>query len=269
MTEDELYELEVAAWLHDCGKISIPESVVDKSTKLETIMDGVKLIDIRFEVLKRDMIIENLQQQIKGLCGETYDLSNDQKLQKALDGLSQERELIHQLNQGREDTSDDEINAMKEIARRQLISEHNQSENFLSEAEIQMLEIRRGTLSAQEKEIINNHVSVTIKMLESLPYPKSLRNIPIYAGSHHEKIDGTGYPRGLTSEQFPLKARIVALADIFEALTANDRPYKKAMSLEEALAILNQMRVEGKIDSDLVDVFISEKVYERFAREYL
>ncbi|KTD45459.1 metal dependent phosphohydrolase [Legionella quinlivanii] len=269
MTEEEMYELEVAAWLHDCGKISIPEAVVDKATKLETIIDGIKWIDTRFEVLQRDAIIASLQAKIKKLTGTEFDLSQDNQLQEQLNILDQERDLIRKMNQGKEFTQDEDIEAMKKIAQRQWISSLGQKEDLLSETERQMLSIRRGTLSSQEREIINNHVKVTIKMLESLPYPKNLRNVPLYAGGHHEKLDGTGYPRGLTKEQLPIQARIIALADIFEALTASDRPYKKAIPLEEALEILNQMKIEGKIDPDLMNVFLSEKIYERYAREYL
>lgn len=269
MTEEEMYELEVAAWLHDCGKISIPEAVVDKATKLETIIDGIKWIDTRFEVLQRDAIIASLQAKIKKLTGTEFDLAQDNQLQEQLNTLHQERDLIRKMNQGKEFTQDEDIEAMKKIAQRQWISSLGQKEDLLSETERQMLSIRRGTLSSPEREIINNHVKVTIKMLESLPYPKNLRNVPLYAGGHHEKLDGTGYPRGLSKEQLPIQARMIALADIFEALTASDRPYKKAIPLEEALEILNQMKIEGKIDPDLMDVFLSEKIYDRYARQYL
>jgi len=121
----------------------------------------------------------------------------------------------------------------------------------------------------REREIINNHVSVTIKMLESLPYPKHLRRVPEYAGGHHERMNGTGYPMGLTRDQMSIPARMVAIADVFEALTASDRPYKKAMSLSQALNILGQMKVDGHVDPDLFDVFMHDKIYMEYAREYL
>lgn len=134
---------------------------------------------------------------------------------------------------------------------------------------MERLAIQKGTLSNKERNIINNHVSVTIKMLESLPYPKNLSNVPQLAGSHHEKMDGTGYPRGLTKEQMSLPARMIAIADIFEALTACDRPYKEAMPLSQALRILGQMKLDGHIDPDLFDVFMNEKIYQLYATEHL
>ncbi|HEY7840206.1 MAG TPA: HD domain-containing phosphohydrolase, partial [Gammaproteobacteria bacterium] len=130
-------------------------------------------------------------------------------------------------------------------------------------------QIGRGTLTVREREIINNHVAVTIKMLQSLPYPRHLRRVPEYAGGHHEKMDGTGYPNGLTREQMSIPARMVAIADVFEALTASDRPYKKAMPLSMALRILGQMKVDRHIDPDLFDVFMQDRVYLKYAEKYL
>ena len=131
------------------------------------------------------------------------------------------------------------------------------------------LVVERGTLTFEEREVINNHISVTIKMLESLPYPRHLESVPEYAGGHHEKMDGTGYPRGLTRDQMSIPARMMGIADIFEALTAGDRPYKKAMPLSQALSILGKMKVNKHVDPDLFDIFISEKVYLEYAEKYL
>ncbi|MCL9685147.1 HD family phosphohydrolase [Legionella maioricensis] len=269
MTEDELYELQVAAWLHDCGKITTPEAVVDKATKLERIMDGVHLIDTRFEVLKRDAIIQALQSKLQQTTGNLYNLQHDNKLQEQLAQLNTERELIRESNLGSEQIHPQKLKSIQEIAKRRWIGPSGTEEDFLSKMEILMLEINKGTLSNKERDIINNHVSMTLKMLESLPYPKNLKNVPQLAGSHHEKMDGTGYPRGLTKDQMSLQARMIAIADIFEALTASDRPYKKAMPLSQALSILGKMKVEGHIDPDLFDVFMHAKIYEHYAEEYL
>lgn len=268
MTEDELYELQVAAWLHDCGKITTPEAVVDKATKLERIMDGIHLIDTRFEVLKRDAIIRALQIKLQQI-GSLYDPFHDKNVQEQLAQLNTERELIRDNNIGSEQLNPDKLKAIQEIAKRRWINPSGTEEDFLSKIEILMLEINKGTLSNKERDIINNHVSMTLKMLESLPYPKNLKNVPQLAGSHHEKIDGTGYPRGLTKDQMSLQARMIAIADIFEALTASDRPYKKAMPLSQALSILGKMKVEGHIDPDLFDVFMHAKIYQQYADEYL
>jgi HD-GYP domain-containing protein (c-di-GMP phosphodiesterase class II) len=141
--------------------------------------------------------------------------------------------------------------------------------DFLSADEIENLTIRAGTLTAAERQIINHHVAVTIQMLEALPWPRHLQNVPEYAGGHHERMDGKGYPRGLTRDQMSVQARIMGIADIFEALTAKDRPYKSGKTLTESLQILGKMRLDGHIDPDLFDIFVRQRVYERYAREFL
>jgi HD-GYP domain-containing protein (c-di-GMP phosphodiesterase class II) len=141
--------------------------------------------------------------------------------------------------------------------------------NFLTEDELLNLSIARGTLTSAEREIINHHIVATIKMLEALPWPKHLKNVPEYAGGHHERMDGKGYPRGLLREQMSVQARVMGIADIFEALTARDRPYKKGKTLTEALTILGKFKQNGHIDPDLFDVFVREKVYLRYATQFL
>lgn len=269
MTETEKYELEVAAWLHDCGKITTPEYVVDKGTKLETIFDRINMVDTRFEVLKRDAEIDALKRLLKEQTGKEVDLSGDEAHQSRLRWLEDSREFIRRCNIGGETISQEHIKRIDEIASEKWLAPSNDESELLTDEEIQNLKIGRGTLSVREREIINNHVSVTIKMLESLPYPKHLRRVPEYAGGHHEKIDGTGYPNRLTGKEMSLQARMVAIADVFEALTASDRPYKKAMPLSQSLSILGQMKVDGHIDPDLFDIFVNNKIYLDYAREHL
>ncbi len=160
---------------------------------------------------------------------------------------------------------------MERIARNyRWINADGKEESVLSEADKYMLtSSARGTLTPAERAVINQHVETTIKMLESLPYPKSLRNVPAYAQAHHDRMDGKGYPKGLTKKEIPLQGRIIAIADIFEAMTARDRPYKKGKTLMEALSDLGSMKQEGHIDPDLFNVFINEKVYLRYAEKYL
>ncbi|SRR5579885_1616478 len=268
MTEQERYELNVAAWLHDCGKITTPEFVVDKSTKLETIFDRIKLIDTRYEVLKREAEIAALRRRLEARFGADADVTNDPEYRRQLQQYAEDREFLHRCNQGGEFLSEEDKERVNRIAA-QRWREDGLEKSFLSDSEVYNLHISRGTLNFEERQIINNHVSVTIKMLESLPYPKHLRRVPEYAGGHHEKMDGTGYPNGLKREQMSIPARMVAIADIFEALTAKDRPYKKPMPLSQALAILGRMKLENHIDADLFDVFIREKVYLRYARQFL
>ncbi len=272
MTEDEIYELDVAAWLHDCGKITTPEYVVDKGTKLETIFDRINLVDICFEILKRDAVIESLKTKLKKHNGSgdiDQELANDKSLQEELKKLTKEREDIRIYNVGGETLADEDLKRIEEIASRTYKNPEGETVKLLSGEEIQNLQIGRGTLSIREREIINNHVSVTIKMLKSLPYPKHLTRVPEYAGGHHEKMDGTGYPNKLKREQMSVQARMIAIADVFEALTASDRPYKKAMPLSQSLTILGQMKLDNHVDTDLFDIFINEKIYLDYANKYL
>lgn len=272
MSDDEKYELEVAAWLHDCGKITTPEYVVDKGTKLETIFDRVNLVDTRYEILKRDAVIESLKSRLiknNGSGDIDQTLIEDEALQNVLNELEREREEVRKYNVGGESLAEEDFKRIEEIANRTYINPEGKTVNLLTDEEKQNLQIGRGTLSIREREIINNHVTVTIKMLESLPYPKHLTRVPEYAGGHHEKMDGTGYPNKLTGQQMSVQARMIAIADVFEALTASDRPYKKAMPLSQSLKILGQMKLDNHIDADLFDVFMHDKIYLEYADKYL
>ena len=272
MNDNEMYELNVAAWLHDCGKITTPEYVVDKSTKLETIFDRINLVDIRFEVLKRDAVITALKAIIKENkdCDDIdKELENNSALKNRLKELDDERIEIEKYNIGGESLLDNDLKRIKELSENVYENSVGESVHLLNDNEVENLQISRGTLNRKEREIINNHVSMTIKMLESLPYPKHLKNVPEFAGCHHEKMDGTGYPNKLKGNQMSIPARMIAIADIFEALTAGDRPYKKGMSLSRALKILGRMKLENHIDPDLFDVFIDKKIYLIYAKEHL
>jgi len=158
---------------------------------------------------------------------------------------------------------------VRSIAAREIRGAGGECRPLLSEDEVTNLTIRYGTLNAAERAIINRHVSTTIRMLESLPWPRKLARVPEYAGGHHERVDGTGYPRGLKREQMSLPARMIAIADVFEALTAEDRPYKRAKTVAESLAILGQMKLSGHVDPDLFDVFVRERVWIDYARKFL
>ncbi|GBG13389.1 two-component system response regulator [Novimethylophilus kurashikiensis] len=271
MTEKELYELRIAAWLHDCGKVTTPEYVVDKPTKLATIFDRVHLIDQRFELLKKQAEVDMLRKQMalmqKGQAGQAQ--SMEIQFQSYVRQLDDDREFLRNANIGGEFMTPEHQARVKQIAEYRLLDEHGNVVPFLTENEVYNLNIARGTLTNEEREIINNHIVVTINMLESLPYPKALRRVPEYAGGHHERMDGKGYPRGLTREQMSIPARMMGIADIFEALTARDRPYKKAKTLSESLFILGKMKLDNHVDPDLFDLFIREKVYLRYAEQFL
>jgi HD-GYP domain-containing protein (c-di-GMP phosphodiesterase class II) len=270
MTEEEKYELDVAAWLHDCGKITTPEYVVDKGTKLETIFDRIHIVDARFEIVRRDAIIKSILDKLEKMEGGIkFNMLADDHLQKELSQIEEDREYIKICNVGGERIAEEQINRINTISTRVWKNINGDEYPLLSDEEVANLQIGRGTLSVREREIINNHVSVTISMLEALPYPNHLKRVPEYAGCHHEKINGTGYPNGLTKDEMSIPARMVAIADVFEALTANDRPYKKAMGLKQSLTILGQMKLDGHVDPDLFDVFMHEKIYLKYAQEHL
>ncbi len=197
------------------------------------------------------------------------ELSKNQILQNNLGTLTKERDEIRKYNVGGESLSEEDLTRIEQIANRTYVDPEGKTVKLLDKEELQNLQIGRGTLTIREREIINNHISVTIKMLESLTYPKHLARVPEFAGGHHEKMDGTGYPNNLTKDQMSIQARMMGIADIFEALTAGDRPYKKAMSLSKSLEILGNMKLNNHIDPDLFDVFINEGVYMDYANQYL
>jgi len=270
MNEDQRYELSIAAWLHDCGKITTPEYVVDKATKLETIYDRIHTIDTRFEILKRDAEISLLKKQLMSHeSGVPIDeTALIEAYHKELAQLEEERLFLHRSNTGGEFMVKADQQRIGNIAHR-VFELNGETRPLLDENEAYNLTIAKGTLTPEEREVINNHIVATIKMLESLPFPKHLKQVPEYAGGHHERMDGKGYPRGLNKEQMSLEARIMAIADIFEALTARDRPYKPAKTLSESLRILGLMKQEGHVDPDLFDLFIRKKIYHQYAEQYL
>lgn len=269
LTEKEKYELKIAALLHDCGKITTPVHVVDKATKLQTIFDRIHLLDTRFEVLKRDAEISMLRAELAA-DGELSVIAQASKEYVAIiKRYDADREFLRQCNLGAEKMDDADLERVLGIAKYVWRNEEGELASFLTSEEVENLTIRAGTLTAAEREIINRHIIITIKMLESLPWPKHLKNVPEFAGGHHERMDGKGYPRGLTREQMSIQARIMGIADIFEALTAKDRPYKVGKTLTESLTILGKFKENGHVDPDLFDIFIREKVYLAYAHQFI
>jgi HD-GYP domain-containing protein (c-di-GMP phosphodiesterase class II) len=265
--EDQVREIRIAAWLHDVGKVTTPEYVVDKSTKLETICDRIELLKTRFEILKRDHQIEMLK---AGIAGREIPIQ-----QESADGhdrfdkmIEDDLNFLISSNVGAEFMGSDKIERLKSIAQRKWVYNGEES-NFLTDNEIYNLSIQRGTLTDEERDVINNHAMVTFKMLSKLPFPKKLRNVSQYAATHHERPDGSGYPLGLKGDQLSLQSRILALADIFEALTAKDRPYRKGKTLSEVIKIMGFMVKDGHIDGKLYEFMLKERIHLDYAREEL
>ena len=260
MTDKDRYELKIAGLLHDCGKVTTPVHVVDKATKLEGIYDRIHLLDTRFEILKRDAEIAMLKEGTPE-AGMRY----REKLRR----IEEDRMFLRAANIGGERMREDDVERIRRIAEYRWTDVSGHEAKFLSEDELNNLTIRAGTLTPEERQVINHHIVATIKMLEALPWPRHLKNVPEYAGGHHERMDGKGYPRGLTREQMSVQARVMGIADIFEALTAKDRPYKKGKTLSESLEILGRMSLNGHIDPALFDVFVRRKIYLRYAEMFL
>jgi HD-GYP domain-containing protein (c-di-GMP phosphodiesterase class II) len=271
MSEKDRYELKIAGLLHDCGKITTPVHVVDKATKLQTIFDRVELVATRFEALKREAECQMLRAKVKAL--EAHDEASVRRAEEEYAAkviqYDDDREFLRRTNIGGERMRAEDQARVSQIAKYRWTNEHGEAERFLTRDEEDSLNIAYGTLSAAERQIINHHIVATIKMLEALPWPRHLTNVPEYAGGHHERMDGKGYPKGLTREQMSIQARVMGIADIFEALTARDRPYKPGKTLSESLAILGRMKENGHVDPDLFDIFVRDKVYLRYAHEFL
>ncbi|TAN44499.1 MAG: GAF domain-containing protein [Nitrospirae bacterium] len=266
LNEDELKELSTAAWLHDIGKVTTPEHVVDKATKLEKISDRAELVSMRYEAMKRDTLIEYYKKLVSEECELNEDKAAEIKKQfdERYNELEAERKFVLACNQPAEFMDDAKVAKLKSISEKNW-NDGVGSRPFLSEDELYNLSIRKGTLTKEERTIIENHALVTSKILKSLPFPKKLMRVPEYAAQHHEKLDGTGYPFGKKAEELAYQSRIIAIADIFEALTASDRPYKKPMPISQALKILGFMKKDGHIDPDILDFFINEKIYREYA----
>lgn len=321
LSEEDSYELYVASWLHDCGKVTTPEYVVDKATKLETIYNRIHEIRMRFEVLWRDAEIayrdglaehpgnkETLRKQLEdhqnqlqedfafvatsNVGGEFMDPENMQRI-RDLANQTWVRHFDDRLG-----LSEDEMQLRKNTpavpvpAEEHLLADKPEHlvprmdggdpfgdnpygfnmdvpENGFNLGEISNLCIARGTLTDEDRFKINDHIVQTIKMLNKLPFPNELKRVPEWAGNHHEKMDGTGYPRGLNADDLSLPERIMGIADIFEALTAADRPYKKPKTLSDSVRILSFMRNDGHIDPDLFDLFLTSGIYRKYAEEHL
>jgi HD-GYP domain-containing protein (c-di-GMP phosphodiesterase class II) len=272
MSDADRYELKIAGLLHDCGKVTTPVHVVDKATKLQTIFDRIELIDTRFELIRRDIELATLNSRMSaGPSASPVVLAQIERHgADRLREIDEDRAFLHHANIGSERMSDADVGRVHDIARRwRWVDSQGVERSCLSDEEVENLTIRAGTLTTAEREVINYHIVSTIRMLEALPWPRHLTNVPEYAGGHHERMDGKGYPRGLAREQMSVQARVMGIADIFEALTAKDRPYKRPMRLSEALNILGRFRLNGHIDPDLFDVFVRQKVYLKYAQTWL
>jgi HD-GYP domain-containing protein (c-di-GMP phosphodiesterase class II) len=315
---DEWREFRIGAWLHDCGKITTPEHVVDKATKLETIYNRIHEVRMRFEVLLRDVEIARLEALRAGEDEAQVQARHAAEVAR----LHADFAFIAECNIGGELMAEERIEALRSISERRWVRHFDDRlglshgelerlravpvqplpvveqlladkpghllerppgkaldpkygfkitvpEHLYNYGELYNLSVSRGTLTEEERFKINEHIIQTIVMLESLALPANLKRVPEYAGTHHETLLGTGYPRQLDRDSLSIPARIMAIADIFEALTASDRPYKKAKTLSESIRILANLRDKGHIDGDLFALFLRAGLHLRYGARYL
>ena len=265
--KDQMNELRIAAWLHDVGKVAIPEYVMDKSTKLTTVHDRIDLLRTRIEILKRDIENDVLRKELARRGGYNEE-SLINRCRHKINNLEDDYEFLASVNGGVECMTDDQVMRLTKIGRKSWMV-NGKKQSLLTEDEMRNLVIRRGTLTDEERAIVNNHAAITSRMLSQMPFPKKLKNIPCYAGSHHECLNGRGYPLGLKAEDIPIQSRILALADVFEALTASDRPYRRGNTLSQAVSILECMVRDDHLDADLFDLFINRKIHLDYAKKEL
>ena len=262
LDEDGWYELTVAAWLHDCGKLATPDSVLDKSTKLHSLHDRIEMVAARFAVLRNEA---ERRYERDALTEPAREPLFRERMEEAVQALGDDLAFLERINKGGESMAPEDQARVRRIAETVWTDAHGQRRPLLSEDEVKNLCIPRGTLTEEERRTINGHMDITLEMLESLPFPRKLRRVPEYAGGHHERMDGRGFPRGLTREQMSVPARIMAIADVFEALTSRERPYKEPLKLSEALGIMQRMRDNQHLDPDLYRLFLDAGVWRDYA----
>ncbi len=264
--DEQRYEIQVASWLHDCGKLTTPDSVLEKSTKLHKMHDGIHEVNNRFMILRQQIELEYAK-KIIAPGADQASLQNE--LSERLKTLEDDRAFIESCNKGGEFMSEEYQERVGTIAQTEWVDHQGNKQVMLNEDEIYNLCIARGTITKEERDIINNHMQVTIDMLESLHFPKDLKRVPEIAGGHHEKMNGQGFPKGLKRDEMSIPARMMAIADIFEALTSKDRPYKDPMKLSQTLSIMSNMVKDEHIDSELFAMFLKQGVWKRYAQSCL
>ena len=262
-TDQDVRELEYASLLHDFGKIGVREQVLVKAKKLHE--PELQSIRARLKYAMRCFEVESLKSKVAalehGASRETVEI-----LDAAIDLRRAELESAWKtITLANEPTvlAEGEFTRIDELTRTYYIDEDGQPRQLLRDDEGANLRIPRGSLNVQEIEEIRSHVTHTFRFLERIPWGRSFRRIPLIAGTHHERLNGTGYPNRLQAEEIPLQAKIMSIADIFDALTASDRPYKKAVPVDRAFRILDAEVAEHHIDGDLVRVFREAEIWKR------
>ena len=269
-SENELKELSMAGWMHDVGKIVTPEAIMDKSTKLETICDRIELVKLRLE--KMELLLSCLQTKLNE--NEFADFIH-QHIDSELEPkdfpnyFTNITNFLINVNVGKEFVDKADLEKIEKLGKIDFEYEGKHYFIFTEDEKKNMLISGRGTFTPEEMKIMQDHVAITWEMLSKLSFPKKYENVAFYAATHHEALNGKGYPNGYKAENLPLQSRILAVADIFEALTAADRPYKPAKTLSESLTIMGFMVKDGHLDKDLVDFFLDSGLYKEYAERFM
>jgi HD-GYP domain-containing protein (c-di-GMP phosphodiesterase class II) len=262
-SKEELEELRMAAWMHDVGKILISEAILDKSSKLMLIEDQYDLIKTRAHLITVLWEIESYKKSSTSSLPQEMLAELEMNKERMLQNLA----LIKKSNEALGRLGQEDIETLEKISHVSA-NDGKKEITLLTPKELHFLSIMKGTLDDEEKKIMESHVTSTRKMLEQLPFPQHLSQVPLYAYQHHERLDGSGYDAGVSGEDLPIQSRIIAIADILEALTAHDRPYRKPLSQEKAMNILQSMSQEGLIDSDIVKIMNETGLVNHFYKNH-
>ena len=268
---DQMYELRIAAYMHDIGKVTSPVEIVEKAKKLQTIFDRIQYVRLRMAYISQKIELEGQEAKIKilqnGSSPEKLNSIEKETLEKLME-IEEIQRFINKCNEPGEFLDDEILVRLKEVSEKTYIDDAGEQQPFLTADELVNLSIRRGSITEKERQKMQGHAAVTLKMLKQIPFTKKLKNIPDFAGAHHEFLNGKGYPLGLKGDEISFEGRLMAVTDIAEALTASDRPYKKAMPLETVYRILRSMVEGGELDPNLVELFIEKEVYKTYQKKH-
>ena len=270
---DDFEEMKIAAWMHDIGKITTPEFIINKRSKLETVTDRIETIRTRFDLIRQTGETRYLEQRLALLQkGEPDDGKAVSDLQRKRDRqikeIKNDFDFLCRCNEGNSVMDDGSLERLRNIRAKTFVFEGKHLP-YLTDSEFDNLSVKKGTLTVDERKRVEDHVVITRKILEELPFPKKLKGVPSVAAAHHEKLDGSGYPDGKTGAELNIKMRIMTLADVFEALTARDRPYKYAARISRAIAILDTMQKDRHIDKNIFRLFKENELFRKYAEKYL
>jgi len=269
-SDKQLEEIRLSGWLHDVGKVVTPEWIMDKATKLETVFDRIALVEARFALIRRTFEIQTLRRELallrEGAAPGALEAAAAELAERCR-VLAEEYEFLARSNQPGEFMEPAKLDRVRQIAAKTYELD-GQTLPYLTGDEVHNLSVPRGSLTEEQMQIMRDHVVVTRRMLAEVPFKRHLSNVPLYASQHHEKLNGKGYPDGLKADQLALQSRILAVADVYEALSAKDRPYKKPMPEEKVLGILSKAAEFGEIDADVLRLLTEDGVHRQFEEDY-